>query len=86
VAPRNIIFYAGDVLHDESLQDIGVLVERYVTTEEVGGQKRYGVPVWKMWWIRAGEEHYSEEGLQHLVALDVFIRYSVRAPLKLEKI
>jgi hypothetical protein len=82
VAAQDLIFYAGDVLHDEALQDIGVLLERYVTVEDVGGEKRHGVPVWRTWWIRAGEEHYSEEGLQHLVDLDVFMRYSIEAPLK----
>ena len=86
MAAQDLIFYAGDVLHDEALQDIGVLLERYVTAEKVDGKERRGVPVWRIWWIRAGEEHYSEEGLQHLVNLDVFICYSVEVPLKLEKI
>jgi hypothetical protein len=35
------------------------------------------VPVWKIWWFRSGEELWSEEGLQNLVAMDVFTRYSV---------
>jgi len=33
--------------------------------------------VWKTWWCRAGEEHYSEFGLKNLVALEVFVCYSL---------
>jgi hypothetical protein len=80
----DIVFYAGDVLYDENLKDIGVLLERFETKEEDGVHAK--VPVWRTWWIHAGEELYSEEGLQHLVALDVFICYSIEGPpSKLEK-
>lgn len=81
----DIVFYAGDVLYDENLKDIGVLLERYDTLTE--GEQHIGVPVWRTWWIHAGEELYSEEGLQHLVALDVFTCYSIESPpSKVEKI
>lgn len=85
VPARDIVFYAGDVLYDENLKDIGVLLERYETLSD--GDGHVGVPVWRTWWIHAGEELYSEEGLQHLVALDVFVCYSIESPSsKVEKI
>ena len=75
--PTDIIFCVGDILYDECLQDIGILLGRHGSMEEYGDGTVKGVPVWRTWWIRAGEEYYSEEGLQHLVALDVFMCYSV---------
>lgn len=76
---RDIVLYVGDVLHDEALGDIGVLVERYdgKTSIITAGGTIGGVAVWRTWWIRAGEENYSEFGLQNLIHLDVFVRYSV---------
>jgi hypothetical protein len=35
------------------------------------------VPVWRTYWIHAGEEYYSEFGLQNLVHLDVFVRFGI---------
>lgn len=71
----NIVFYPGDVLYDDALKNIGVLLERLETMQEDG--LTVNVPVWRTWWIHSGEELYSEEGLQHLVALDVFTCYSI---------
>ncbi len=59
MSARDLILYVGDVLHDETLQDIGVLLERYITVDEVNGVEHYGVAVWKTWWVRAGEEQHS---------------------------
>jgi hypothetical protein len=86
VLPTDIIFYAGDILYDECLQDIGVLIRCQDSLEEYGDSTIKGVPVWRTWWIRAGEEYYSEEGLQHLVALEVFVCYSNYTCFKIEKI
>lgn len=74
---RDIVLHVGDVLHDETLGDIGVLLERYDGTISVitAGGTIGGVAVWRVWWIRTGEENYSEFGLQNLIHLDVFVRY-----------
>ena len=74
---RHIVLHVGDVLYDETLGDIGVLVERYDGEAPiiVAGGTIGGVAVWRTWWIRAGEENYSEFGLQNLIHLDVFVRY-----------
>ena len=31
---KDVVFYVGDILHDEALQDIGVLLECYDSLEE----------------------------------------------------
>jgi|TARA_R110002096_G_scaffold157140_3_gene321980 hypothetical protein len=77
---RDIVLHVGDVLHDETLNDVGVLLERYDGTGGTGtvitaGGTIGGVAVWRTWWIRAGAENYSEFGLQNLIHLDVFVRY-----------
>lgn len=77
---QDIVFFVGDILYDESLQDVGVLLERFDSLRDIGYVgyiSGKGVPVWKMWWIRAGEENYSEEGLRNLVDLEVFLCYSI---------
>lgn len=76
---RDIVFHVGDILHDDTLQDVGILIERYGGDEVVltAGGRVDGVPVWRTWWVKAGEENYSEFGLQNLVHMGVFARYSV---------
>jgi|TARA_Y100000310_G_C20689565_1_gene821326 hypothetical protein len=76
-AARDIVFHIGDILYDPHLQDVGILLECYDSLREHALGCARGLPVWKMWWCRAGEEHYSEEGLQNLVDLDVFVCYSI---------
>ena len=76
---RDIVFHVGDILHDNTLQDVGILLERYDGSEvimTVGGRVD-GTAVWRTWWVKAGEENYSEFGLQNLVDLGVFVWYSV---------
>ena len=74
---RNIVFFAGDILYDENLQDIGVLLECHDSLKGIEHVSGTGVPVWRTWWIRAGVENYSKEGLQNLVDLGVFLCYSI---------
>ncbi len=74
---RDIVLHVGDILYDETLRDVGILLERFDSHREYENQPPSNVTVWRTWWIRAGEEIYSEEGLQNLVDLDVFLRYSV---------
>lgn len=74
---RDIVLYVGDILYDETLRDIGILLERFDSHREYDDQPPSNVTVWRTWWIHAGEETYSEEGLQNLVDLSVFLRYSV---------
>jgi hypothetical protein len=83
VDAKDICFYVGDILYDETLQDIGILLERYDSHREYPNQPPSEVAVWRMWWTRAGESHYSEFGLQNLVDLNVFICYSNPLRLKL---
>ena len=73
---EDIIFHVGDMLYDETLSDVGILLERYDSHREYDGQPDSNVAVWKTWWIVAGEENYSEFGLQSLVAMEVFVCYS----------
>ena len=77
---RNIIFSVGDILHDESLGDVGILLERHdgesSYTTSSGGHLN-NVPVWRTWWVSSGEQYYSEFGLQNLVHLSVFVRHPV---------
>jgi hypothetical protein len=77
VTAQNIVFFAGDILHDENLQDIGVLLECHDSLRDIEHVSGKGVPIWRTWWIRAGAENYSEEGLQNLVDLGVFACYSI---------
>jgi hypothetical protein len=80
VRASDIVFYVGDILYDESLQDIGILLLRFDGEDIVdtaGGGRIDGAPVWRTWWIHAGEEYYSELGLQNLVYVGIFIQYSV---------
>jgi hypothetical protein len=68
----------GDILHDEVLGDIGILLERADGSESfttAGGGHVEAVPVWRTWWITAGEQYYSEFGLKNLVHLSVFVRH-----------
>lgn len=69
---RDIVFCLGDILYDETLQDVGVLIEYFPN-----GDMNQDVPVWRTYWIHAGEEYYSEFGLQNLVHLDVFVRFGI---------
>ncbi len=74
---EDIIFHVGDMLYDETLGDVGILLERYDSHREYDDQPDSNVTVWRTWWIVAGEEDYSEFGLQNLVAMEVFVCYSV---------
>ena len=76
---QDIIFHVGDLLYDDTLCDVGILLERYDSHRQYAGQPDSNVPVWRTWWCRAGEEEYSEFGLQNLVDLNVFICYSNHA-------
>tara|TARA_R110002074_G_scaffold119787_3_gene253106 strand:- start:724 stop:960 length:237 start_codon:yes stop_codon:yes gene_type:complete len=77
VRNEDIVFHVGDVLHDDTLYDIGVLLKRYDALDNPNAWETSCVPVWKIWWFRSGEELWSEEGLRNLVAMDVFTCYSV---------
>ena len=77
---EDIVFNAGDLLHDDTLRDIGILIECYDSHREYEDQPDSNVRVWRTWWVRAGEETYSEFGLKNLVAMDVFTRYSITCP------
>ena len=74
---KDIVFNVGDLLHDDTLMDIGILLEVYDSHRESEGQPDSNVRVWRTWWIRAGEETYSEYGLKNLVAMGVFTRYNM---------
>lgn len=73
----DITLYVGDLLYDETLGDVGILLERFDSHRNYSDQPPSNVAVWKTWWCRAGEEHYSEFGLKNLVALEVFVCYSL---------
>ena len=73
---EDIIFCVGDILHDETLGDVGILLERYDSHRKYENQPDSNVAVWRTWWIVAGEEDYSEFGLQSLVAMEVFVCYT----------
>lgn len=75
----NIVLYVGDLVHDDTLGDIGVLLEVFDSHREYEGYPDSNVRVWRTWWCRAGEETYSEHGLQQLIAMDVFTCYSVKS-------
>ena len=74
---RDIVFFVGDVLYDDTLQDIGVLLECFDSHREYVGYPPSDVSVWRIWWITAGEEKYSEFGLQNLVDMGIFMCYSI---------
>jgi hypothetical protein len=73
---EDIVFHVGDILHDETLGDIGILLECYDSHRDYENQPDSFVIVWRTWWIHAGQEDYSEYGLQNLVAMEVFVCYS----------
>jgi len=77
VRAEDIVLCVGDMLYDETLGDIGILLERYDSHRKYENQPDSNVAVWRTWWVIAGEEDYSEYGLQNLVAMEVFICYSV---------
>ena len=77
---EDIVFNVGDLLHDDTLGDIGILIEPHDSHREYAGQPDSNVRVWRTWWVRAGEETYSEFGLKNLVAMGVFTRYSMVCP------
>ncbi len=74
---KEIVFYVGDVLYDDTLQDIGLLLECFDSHRDYEGYPPSDVRIWRTWWINAGEEKYSEFGLQNLVAMEVFLCYSI---------
>ena len=74
---RDIVFFVGDVLYDDTLQDIGVLLECFDSHREYEGYPPSDVSVWRIWWITAGEEKYGEFGLQNLVDMGIFTCYSI---------
>ena len=76
---EDITFYVGDLLYDDTLQDVGILLERFDSHREYDDQPPSDVTVWRTFWCRAGWEDYSEFGLQSLVAMDVFTCYSLYA-------
>ena len=73
----DIVFNVGDLLHDDTLRDVGILLECYDSHRVYEGQPDSNVRVWRTWWIVAGEETYSEIGLKNLVAMGVFTRYNM---------
>jgi hypothetical protein len=73
----DVILYVGDLLYDDTLRDIGILLARYDSHRQYDDQPDSHVLVWRTWWMHAGLEEYSELGLQNLVALGVFTRYSM---------
>ena len=84
---EDIVLCVGDMLYDETLGDVGILLERYDSHRKYENQPDSNVSVWRTWWVIAGEEDYSEFGLQSLVAMEVFVCYSVACDLlKMEKI
>ena len=73
----DVILHVGDLLHDDTLRDVGILIERYDSHRQYDNQPDSHVLIWRTWWMHAGLEEYSEFGLQNLVALGVFTRYSM---------
>lgn len=73
---EDIVLHVGDILYDDTLKDVGILIERHDSHREYEGQPDSYVLVWRTWWIHAGEELYSEFGLKNLVAMDVFKCYT----------
>jgi len=86
VSAKDIIFHVGDLLYDDTLCDVGIMLARYDSHRQYDDQPDSNVMVWKTWWCRAGEEEYSEFGLQSLVAMEVFKCYSLYSSFKIEKI
>ena len=83
---EDIVFHIGDLLHDESLGDVGILLERFDSHRDYVSQPPSRVSVWRTYWCKAGWEDYSEFGLKNLVALDVFTCYSIYPGYKVKKI
>jgi len=86
VSANDIIFHVGDLLYDDTLGDVGVLLERFDSHREYINQPPSRVSVWRTYWCKAGWEDYSEFGLKNLVALDVFTCYSIYPGYKVKKI
>ena len=74
---EDIVFHVGDLLYDDTLCDVGILLECFDSHREYEDQPPSNVTVWRTFWCRAGWEEYSEFGLQSLVAMQVFTCYSV---------
>ena len=74
---EDIVLCVGDMLYDETLGDIGILLECYDSHRKYENQPDSNITVRRTWWVIAGEEDYSEYGLQSLVAMEVFVCYSV---------
>jgi hypothetical protein len=79
VKANDIILHVGDIIYDDTLRDVGVLLEVFDSRREYDGFPDSNVRVWRTWWCRAGEETYSEHGLQQLIVMDVFVCYSVES-------
>ncbi len=68
----------GDIIFDDSAKDIGVLLQRFgandhgLRDEDPDYRDVYA---WKTYWLRDGEQLYSEEGLIRLVEFKVFLHY-----------
>jgi hypothetical protein len=77
VRAEDIILHVGDLLYDDTLGDVGILLERFDSHREYEDQPPSDVTVWRTFWCKAGWEDYSEFGLQSLVAMSVFTCYSV---------
>tara|TARA_Y100000593_G_C4232738_1_gene297852 strand:- start:48 stop:299 length:252 start_codon:yes stop_codon:yes gene_type:complete len=77
VRAEDVTFYVGDLLYDDTLGDVGILLERFDSHREYEDQPPSNVTVWRTFWCKAGWEEYSEFGLQSLVAMDVFTCYSL---------
>ncbi len=74
---EDIVLHVGDLLYDDTLGDVGILLERFDSHREYEGQPPSDVTVWRTFWCKAGWEDYSEFGLQSLVAMSVFTCYSI---------
>ena len=74
---EDVTFYVGDLLYDDTLGDVGILLERFDSHREYEDQPPSNVTVWRTFWCKAGWEEYSEFGLQSLVAMSVFTCYSL---------
>ena len=74
---KEIVLCVGDILYDDTLQDVAILLERFDTVDNPERGEVSDVPVWRVWWIHSGEELWSEFGLQNIVAMGVFTRYTI---------
>ena len=74
---KDITLCVGDILYDDTLQDVAVLLERFDNIDNPDKGEVSATPVWRVWWIHSGEELWSEFGLQNIVAMGVFTRYTI---------